>query len=463
MDDEYSEYRCSACKKAIKNQVVTCKSCTKLFYHPGCVVKHKVYDRNKELVACPGPFEKFIIESDREVINMNKVPAVAGSSSSRTRLGSTGSTGSLSGAGGSSERKSADTESGRISMDAKIDAIFKITRDIKNEMVGKDLIKQAITEAVDEEMDRVRQEIQTWKEAELKSIMTSIIKEELKKLTNFLPMMGASAQEVGKKKKSYSDAVSNKQEAVIIIKPLKEDDTSTSEETKRDIKNKIDVAKLGLGITKMKKATRGAVVVGCENKDQAEILKEKVTSDMGEKYVIQAPKKKKRRIKIFDVDKEDCENEKEFWEKVEEQNGFTKNSVRGKIVHKSQNGKSQRTTIIAEVDDKTHETMMEEEKVKIGWNICKVQDHIGILRCFKCCGYYHFAKDCKKEENCGKCAGKHATNECRSELRKCVNCEEKIKSFKLKNINSDHSAFDTSCPYYKRELEKQKNKIISSL
>jgi len=52
--------------------------------------------------------------------------------------------------------------------------------------------------------------------------------------------------------------------------------------------------------------------------------------------------------------------------------------------------------IIAEVDVKTHDVMLEEEKVKIGWNICRVINYIGILRCFKCCGYYHFAKDCKK-------------------------------------------------------------------
>jgi len=71
----------------------------------------------------------------------------------------------------------------------------------------------------------------------------------------------------------------------------------------------------------MKKITKGAVVVECENSDQAEILKEKVTSDMGEKYVIQALKKKKRRIKIFDVDKDDCGDEKEFWGKIEDQNG----------------------------------------------------------------------------------------------------------------------------------------------
>jgi len=43
-----------------------------------------------------------------------------------------------------------------------------------------------------------------------------------------------------------------------------------------------------------------------------------------------------------------------------------------------------------------------------------------------------------------------------------VNCEEKIKSFKIKNIDSNHSAFD-SYPYYRREMEKQRNKINSSL
>jgi len=449
MGSDYPEYCCSACKKEIKNVVIQCTACVKFFFHPGCVCKHKVYNRQNELVKCEGPFKELRSESNKE--EMRKTPVAGGS---RERIGSTGSSGAKTSAG-------AEGISGGTT-DCKIDAIYKMIREIKSEMVGKQLIRQAITEAVEEEMDRVRVEIQTWKEAELESMVSGIIRREVKKLADLLPMMGTSIQEIGKKK-SYSEAVSNKQEAVIIIKPLKEDDANTSEETKKDIKNKIDVAKLGLGITKMKKATKGAVVVGCENSDQAEILKEKVTSDMGEKYVIQAPVKKKRRIKIFDVEKDDCEDEKEFWRKIEEQNGFVKNSVRGKIVHKSQNGKSQRVMIIAEVDDKTHEIVLEEERVKIGWNICKVQDYIGILRCFKCCGYYHFAKDCKKEVACGKCAGKHATKECRSDTRKCVNCEEKIKNFKLKNVNSEHVAFDTNCPYYKKELEKQKNKIISNL
>jgi len=119
--------------------------------------------------------------------------------------------------------------------------------------------------------------------------------------------------------------------------------------------------------------------------------------------------------------------------------------------------------IIAEVDSKTHDVMLEEGKVKIGWNKCRVINLIAILRCFKCCGYYHFARDFKKEVPCGQCAGKHTSRECKEPTKKCVNCEEKIKSFRIKNIDSGHLAFDAECPGYIRELDKQKNKVNGML
>jgi len=109
---------------------------------------------------------------------------------------------------------------------------------------------------------------------------------------------------------------------------------------RKETSNSIDVAKLGVGITTMKKATKGAVVIGCENKDQAAILRDKVTNDMREKYIIQAPKKKKMKIKIFDVDKEDYEQNQKCWRRIEEQNGYTRNTLQGQIIHKSLIGKS---------------------------------------------------------------------------------------------------------------------------
>lgn len=77
-------------------------------------------------------------------------------------------------------------------------------------------------------------------------------------------------------KMRYSESVKNERESVIIIKPKNNEEDISSEVTKRDIKRKIDISKLGLGVTKRKKVTEGAVVVGCENKTEADKLKQKL-------------------------------------------------------------------------------------------------------------------------------------------------------------------------------------------
>lgn len=421
---------CRQCRKDIKTEACRCVRCDKVF-HPSCMKLHRVYNTDNELVPCDGKMEKYLVKSGGEEPKQGE--------------------------------RSASTSSTTVLMEDKIDTVYRMVKEIKNEIVGKKVLKEVITEAIDEEMERVRQEIQHWRCEELGAMIGEAVRMEINKIMLNMPILSEGKAV----KKSYSEAVKEDKESVLIIKPKKDEEENNSEDTKRDIKKKIDVSKLGVGITKMKKVTRGAVVVGCENKSQAEILKDKVNKELGEKYVIQAPMKKKLKIKIFDVDQEDSENEQELWEKITEQNGFRKGSIHGKTLHvaknERRNGRNQGMTVIAEVDEETHKKLLEEEKLKIGWSMCRVQNYIGLLRCFKCCGFYHFAKDCKKEVACGKCAGKHATKECESKIKKCINCEDKIKNFKINNLDSSHSAFDRDCQCYKREWNKMKDKINSSL
>lgn len=71
-------------------------------------------------------------------------------------------------------------------------------------------------------------------------------------------------------KKSYNGAIKGRIESVIIIKSKNKEEQNSSEVAKKDIKNKIDISKLGVGNTRMREVAKGAVVVGCENKSQAE-------------------------------------------------------------------------------------------------------------------------------------------------------------------------------------------------
>jgi len=178
-------------------------------------------------------------------------------------------------------------------------------------------------ESMKEEMIKMRQDVnKTIAETveKIKLDVISTIRKEMCSLRQTLPTTGTRSHEAGKKR-SYSEAVETRKESVIIVKPKEKSDACSSDQTKRDIKNSINVAKLGVGITTMQKVTKGAVVIGCENRDQAEVLRDRVANDMSDRYIIQAPKMRKLKVKIFYVDKEDCEKDQEFWRRIEEQNG----------------------------------------------------------------------------------------------------------------------------------------------
>jgi len=420
---------CRQCRKEIKTETYRCVTSMENF-HPSCHKLHKVYNSAKELVPCTSKVEIFTAKGGN--LYENGKPVVTASEKSQA----TG-----------------------VIMDDKINRIYKLLVEIREEIISRDYIKQVIAEVVNEEMDKIRKEIQQWKTTKFEELIGQAIGREMQSIKNVAATLSISD---GTNKNTYSQVVKNQSGSVLIVKP-KGEENSKSEDTKREIKNKIDVAKLGIGITEMRGVTRGAVVVRCENVKQASRLKEEVAKDLGEKYVVQEPIKRKLKIKIFGVDKEDCDDEHDLWNKIEEQNGYKRDTIRRKIVHKVAGSKAGGVTIIAEMGTEAHEKLVETGKVKIGWRICRVQDYIGILRCYKCCGFYHFAKDCKNKEVCGLCASQHKTKDCRSQERKCVNCEDKIRNMKIRNLKSDHSAYDNNCPCFIKEIGKYKSRIQGSL
>lgn len=59
-------------------------------------------------------------------------------------------------------------------------------------MVGKELIRGIITEAIDEEMDRIRYELQQWKSAELESLINATVSKEIQKM-NLIPTLSTGS------------------------------------------------------------------------------------------------------------------------------------------------------------------------------------------------------------------------------------------------------------------------------
>ena len=430
MNDEYAEYRCSACRKAIKTNVAKCKTCAnKLFYHPGCISKHRIQARSGEYVQCKGPFQEFIAESDQEA-RMKRAPTTIGSG--RDRTGSTGSTESFTTP--SSGKKESD-------IDIKIDWIVKAIAEIRNETACKTEIKIMIKELVQEEVGNVKQELDN-------------LKRLVQEITNG-PKKGMQ--------RSYCEAVKEKKkENVIIIKPKMQ---QGSEATKKLIKEKVDIKNMAVGITKFKKGSKGTVIIGCETGEEVKTLKETVQDKLGKNYKVMDSPQLKPKIKIINIDVEELKlDDNELINTIKEQNEINAVNMQivKRVVKEKRNNQSERRgneegSIIMEVDEETHKLILKKPKLNIGWKKCPVFNHINVKRCFKCWGYYHIAKNCTREETCYKCAGNHNSIDCTATKKKCVNCMFKIRTYNLE-ISDEHDALSPECPTFKRALQKEKRR-----
>lgn len=432
MDDEYAEYRCSACKKDIKSNVVQCKKCIKLFYHPGCVSKHRVYDKNSELVACPGPFAKFSIDSDKDKeADMRKA-----STSTGLLPRSSGSTGSA----GSNSNRTGDA-SGTMSTDEKINWLVKAVKEIKDDLVIKREIKTMIKEVVREELGNIKQEL---------GEMRRMIQE-----TTCGPSRGPQ--------RSYSEVIKEKKkENVIIVKPKIQQE---SEATKKLIKEKVDIKSMAMGITKLKKGSKGTVIMGCEAGEEVKKLKETVQAKLGENYNVMESPQSRPKIKIINIGLEEMNlDDNELINTIKMQNKMGTVNIRivKRMIKEKRNkqpGKkgNEEGSIIIEADEETHEVILKKVKLNIGWKKCPVFNHINVKRCFKCWGYYHIAKNCTREETCFKCAGSHNSRDCTATKKKCVNCMFKNQTYNLR-ISDDHDALSPECPTFKRALQEEKRR-----
>lgn len=142
-------------------------------------------------------------------------------------------------------------------MDEKIDWLVKILREIRDEMACKKEIKAMIEETVREELRNIRQEF-----------------EELRK-----NMRGEIKGTTGNVPKSYCEVVTEKKkESALIVKPKKQQE---SEATKIEMKEKVDIKNLGVGITKLRKGNKGTIILGCENEGEMEKLKTTVQDKLG--------------------------------------------------------------------------------------------------------------------------------------------------------------------------------------
>lgn len=178
---------------------------------------------------------------------------------------------------------------------------------------------------------------------------------------------------------------------VVIIKPKKKQKCAdTLEEITKNI-NKKD-----LNVCKTRNTRNGGVVLCCENTSETMKAKQLINDKLGNEYEIVLPDIKNPRLRISNLDAGIDDNSLINVLKTHNQLIADIDMKLITVINRKFRNRSTKD-IVVEVKSDAYKQLRKIDTLKLPWSECKINEHLYIKRCFKCCGFSHIAKDCKSE------------------------------------------------------------------
>ncbi|KAF6197302.1 hypothetical protein GE061_020340 [Apolygus lucorum] len=228
--------------------------------------------------------------------------------------------------------------------------------------------------------------------------------------------------------------------------------TADGEDVMKKLSAGVNPKDLGLEIASSRSIRGGGVVIEVKGSvDLKNLMENEKVKDMG--LTIKEAPSKRPRILIHGVPSslEAGELEKEFWEDNCQDIGDADKADGFKPIHKAGPKSQSETKWVVQVSQAVRRVLIQEGRVRLGWLVCRVVDHISVSRCYKCHKFGHVARGCGRDEICGWCAEKgHGYRDCtkRSQPACCTNCQDAGRP-------KEHDAGSLECPSYRIAMENQ--------
>lgn len=236
----------------------------------------------------------------------------------------------------------------------------------------------------------------------------------------------------------------------VVIKP--KDINQASSITKKDLRE--NISPTATPFRTVRDAANGAIVIECKSVSGCNSLLKDATAKLGDNYVVTIPSKRPTKVRVIGMS-ENLSSE-QLKNKIFAQNpDLFNNDSALDIVSTFKTKDSFGAKLI--VDPDTFRKMMDESRLRIGWDICHVFEAFDVIRCFNCSDYHHLSKNCTSKKRCPKCSGEHILSECTSTVESCCNCSDTAKSLRL-DLDTNHSAMSSECPVYLRKVNAQRQR-----
>jgi hypothetical protein len=174
------------------------------------------------------------------------------------------------------------------------------------------------------------------------------------------------------------------------------------------VKTKVNPVEMRIGITTFKALRNGRLLIETQNKTEIDALGKTINKVCGEELEASTPRCRNPRLIIYNVpDEVNIENAKELITQQNSERCIEKGDIPPRNLLKD---KRKANNLVVEVNSTTRMKFLG-KKLKLGWNMCNIDDYIRINRCYKCTKFNHRAEDCKGELTYPVCAENHSLGE----------------------------------------------------
>lgn len=262
--------------------------------------------------------------------------------------------------------------------------------------------------------------------------------------------------------RSYAAAVQNATTTVIIQSRNRNTAEVRRQLNKRtkDYENKIEKVQ----------AIRNGVKITMKNAEEAENLKRNIAQDedANTNLRIQSAGIRKKRVIIFNVPDQVSEAtvKQKLWSTLS-LNSI--NDIREDIVQllRPIRASNEVRHIPVTLPESLAAHLMKMKSLTFGFQECRIQNYVTVLRCYRCLQFDHIAKDCAQNiDFCSLCGDQHNYKNCSNERRRCRVCvlhNEALRRDGKQTGPIDHSTNSPSCKVYRtllliRQIEAEQNK-----
>ena len=254
---------------------------------------------------------------------------------------------------------------------------------------------------------------------------------------------------------SFSEIVKSmpKCAPVVVLKPR--NSSQTRKITMVDVNTKLDSN--CNGVSNIRNASNGGIIIECESIEDSQKIKNMAEKKLGDSYSVNVPTSRAPMVRIIGISSFYEDNILLEYIKSHNPKIFSSDSTI-KVLQRYRFSRSDTFGVKLEVDAEAFAKCMHYQRIRIHWEMCKVHEAFGIIRCFKCNEFNHVYAKCPFEVSCPRCSGNHEVTVCKSTEIKCINCKKAAESLKV-DIDTSHPAWSENCPVYLEKVKIERHRI----